>query len=730
MTPSDPVPTSPPDAGPPPRLAERRSGKDRRALEMERAARKAAEASLVREMALSRASAILMSGTADPFPEILAAVGEATGVSRTYLFRIESSARSGERLRNTHEWCARGVSPQIHRLQELEAGDFLWWTERLRSGEPAAVEDVGKLGEEARAEREILESQGIQATLAMPLLSREGDLLGFMGFDDVERPRAWSGEDRRALRTICEMVTRELERREAEETLRKSEERYRLATRATRDVVYDWDLPTGTLLLSPAVHSVLAHSAPPLPSREWWDQRIHPEDRDPVLGRRERALAEESAWEGEYRFRRGDGGYARVLDRGYVVRNPEGAPIRMVGVVSDLTERYTMEERLRHSQKMEAVGRLAGGVAHDFNNILAVILGSTEFLLDDTPPGDPRHADLVELGAAARHGASLTGQLLALSRKQVLEERPLDLEAVVEAMERLLQRVLGENIALSWQRGGVPLTVMADRSQLEQVLLNLAINARDAMPSGGRLRITTRHERILHPVVTGSGLLDPGPHAVLEVADSGEGMDPGTLPRIFEPFFTTKPDGRGTGLGLATVYGIVQQSGGHIQVESEPEEGTTFIVHFPLLDHSEPPSPPPEEVPERAHPEAPSGKNLLVVEDEPAVATLLRRGLEGAGYSVQVAHHPTEAVRLMAEMERPVHLVITDVMLPGMGGPELAAILRREHPSLQVLFISGHPGPFASGTDIPPSAFLRKPFGVDQLLGKVAKLFTAGVPAT
>jgi two-component system, cell cycle sensor histidine kinase and response regulator CckA len=722
---------------PPTSEPERRTGSDRRTLEAERVARQEVEASLIRETALSRASALLTSGSDDALPEILGIVGEATRVSRTYLFRITETEGGETRLHNTHEWCAEGISAQIHLLGDMPADAFPWWMKRLKERETLAVPDVSLLGEEARAEREILESQGIQAVLAMPLLSRQGALLGFMGFDEVTGPRRWTSADQRALGTIAQMVARELERRAGEEALRKSEERYRLATLATRDVVYDWDVSKGDLLLSTAVRSALGHSLHGMARRDWWDGKIHPSDLGPVLEARSRALADEEFWEGEYRVLRGDGEYAQVLDRGYIVRGESGEPVRMVGAVSDVSERRDMEERLRHAHKMEALGRLAGGVAHDFNNILSVILGSTEFLLEATALEDPRHPDLLELRTAARHGASLTGQLLALGRRQVLEERALELEGVVKDMERLLTRVLGADIELRAVHKGADLPVMADRNQLEQVLLNLAINARDAMPSGGTLRISTDEFRVDTAMKTVSGTLLRGRYARLEVEDGGEGMGPELLQRIFEPFFTTKADGKGTGLGLATVYGIIQQSGGRIQVVSAPGSGTTFTIYLPLLPaeggmslgagKEGPEAAPGEKGAEAGRrgvgtAPAPESHTILVVEDDPAVAALVRRALKRSRYDVLVAHSAEEALETLRDRVTPLDLLITDVLLPGMAGPDLATRLRIEDPGLRVLFISGHPGAFADGIVLHPSAFLRKPFSIDEFLARVDDL--------
>jgi two-component system, cell cycle sensor histidine kinase and response regulator CckA len=682
-------------------------------------------------------------------------VGEATRVSRAYLFRVLTSDGGPTFYRNTHEWCAPGVPPEIQRLQRVEEALVPWWAARVSSGQSIVVEDVSGLPPEAEAERQLLSIQGIRAVLAMPLRTRRGAFLGFMGFDDTSGPRAWSDQDRQALEVIAHMVSRELERRDAEEVLRRSEERHRLATLATRDVVYDWDIPSGELVVSSAIRSVVGHALPEIPNRGWWDGRIHPEDRGRVVGERDRALAKAGSWEGEYRFLRGDGSHAHVLDRGYIVRDEEDRPVRMVGTVSDLSERMQMEERLRQSQKMEALGRLAGGVAHDFNNLLSVILGSAGLLLEDTPPSDPRHGELLELRAAARQGASLTGQLLAVSRTQVLEPRSLDLRQVVADMERLLARLLGPSIELEAARWKRPLPVLADRSRLEQVLLNLVINARDAMPRGGRLRIVTEEVEAGTPLDTVSGRLAPGRHASLRVEDSGEGVDPALLPRIFEPFFTTKGTGRGTGLGLATVYGIVQQSGGRVHVAATPGGGATFTVYLPLLAEgveaggSGPTDPgiqgtgrlasapvpgndvSRETVTPGAAPDVRTSRGgtpltFLLVEDDSGVAGLIRRALERAGHRVLVTHHPTEAEELFRTGSASVDLLITDVLLPDLSGPELATRLRELDPGLRILFISGHPGSHAGEVEaVPgPGAFLWKPFSIEELQERIEELLS------
>jgi signal transduction histidine kinase/CheY-like chemotaxis protein len=375
------------------------------------------------------------------------------------------------------------------------------------------------------------------------------------------------------------------------------------------------------------------------------------------------------------------------------------------------------QHQLLHSQKMEAVGRLAGGVAHDFNNLLTVIRGRAEYLSDSLPADDPlrREADLIlETGDRA---AALTRQLLTLSRKQVRRLTRLDLDAVVAAMEEMLLRTIGEDVAVELVLGGDVGHVLADGSQVEQVVLNLAVNARDAMPRGGTLTIRTGEAVV---AADGHPAPPPGRYVTLEVRDTGVGMDEATRQRIFEPFFTTKDPGKGTGLGLATVYAVVQQSGGHVEVESAPGQGATFRVYLPRMEDG-------------VEPETPGGppagpdtgrETILLVEDEAAVRRLAREGLGARGYRVLEAAKGAEALELAAQHRGPIHLLLTDVVMPGMSGAEVAARIVALRPTTQMLYVSGYPddalGPH--GVLAPGIAFLAKPFTVGELARKVRQV--------
>jgi PAS domain S-box-containing protein len=372
------------------------------------------------------------------------------------------------------------------------------------------------------------------------------------------------------------------------------------------------------------------------------------------------------------------------------------------------------EEQLRHAQKMDAVGRLAGAVAHDFNNLLTAILGYADLLVRDMPENDPRQREAEEIRRAAQRASALTRQLLAFSRKQILAPRVLDPRQLVNDMRPMLRRLVREDIALEVELAADTPRVCADAAHLEQVVVNLVVNARDAMPQGGRLTLTTRAERLAASDAERLAVT-PGEYAVLSVADTGHGMDERTLGQIFEPFFTTKGQEQGTGLGLTTVYGIVRQSGGTIRVDSEPGRGSTFEVLIPAtLAPIESPADPPAGAASRGN------EIVLLVEDESAVRRLAFEILAGAGYHVLSAEDPESALRLAAAHGRDIDILVTDVVMPGMNGRQLHDALRRTRPHLRTLFISGYPDDAAlTDGSAGPGAVLAKPFSSSELLARV-----------
>jgi PAS domain S-box-containing protein len=382
-----------------------------------------------------------------------------------------------------------------------------------------------------------------------------------------------------------------------------------------------------------------------------------------------------------------------------------------LALVRDTTARRELEDRLRHSQKMEAVGRLAGGVAHDFNNLLTVINGYTDVLLDQIAQDTATHADLVMVREAGDRAAALTAQLLAFSRRTIIAPKPLNLNVVVERLAKMCKRIIGEDIALETQLDPDLGSVMADAGQIEQVVMNLVVNARDAMPRGGKLTITTSNSRT-----------SDGRYVCLAVSDTGEGMTDEIRARVFEPFFTTKPQGQGSGLGLATAYGIVEQASGQIRVDSTLGAGSSFSVILPVTDAAEVPPP---LIPR----ERPRGtETVLLAEDEDAVRRLVQRALELHGYSVLPARSGEEAEQIERSHLGPIHLLITDVVMPGMGGRQLADTVKSRRPQLKILYMSGYTNDevVRHGVILARDAFLQKPFTPTRLVAMVRAAFAGG----
>lgn len=407
-----------------------------------------------------------------------------------------------------------------------------------------------------------------------------------------------------------------------------------------------------------------------------------------------------------------DGKYASVEGRAYIVRGEDGAPTRVIGAITDRSQQQSLEEQLRQSQKMEAVGRLAGGIAHDFNNILTVIRMSSEFLLADLPEGHDSRHEATEIVKASDRASALTRQLLTFSRHQVLNPRTVVLNEVIAGIQGMIRRVVPENIELRTELDPKLDPITADTGQLEQVILNLVINAADAMPGGGRLDI--RSSNVEADSAFSSGHLDvaPGCYVCMTVSDTGHGMDKDTVSRIFEPFYTTKPVGKGTGLGLATVHGIVTQTGGYIWVYSEPGQGTTFKIFIPRSYEAARPI-----TPRSVRRLMPATETILLVEDEASTREAVERSLVRAGYRVVLAENGAEALELAMANGNEIDVVLTDSMMPEMGGLELAARLKEARPEIRVLMMSGYTEQTTTsrfGNSEHP--FIEKPFSTANLL--------------
>ncbi len=513
-------------------------------------------------------------------------------------------------------------------------------------------------------------------------------------------------------------------RRQIEERTR-IEEDLRLVLRATTDVVWTWDLAADSVTWSDALEKRFGYAQENIEKNiAWRNERVHNDDRFRVVtGLRRATESDAEFWSDEFRFRRHDGTYATVIDHAYIARDAFGVAVRLIGAMVDVTDRRDVELRLLQAQKMEAMGRLAGGVAHDFNNLLVSIMGFSELLLERLPRENPMRADLEEINRAGKQAAGLTRQLLAFSRKQVFQPKVLDLNAVVSGMEKMLRRLIGENIELRAAfENGLP-RIRADRGQIEQVVLNLVVNARDAMPNGGRVELETA--AATHPFPQEGGGLARARCVRLTVRDSGTGMDEATRQRIFEPFFTTKPTGQGTGLGLSTVYGIVQQSGGVIEVVSTPGQGARFDIFLPRAD---------EVTVERNESEeglplVGGTETVLLVEDEASVRNFVTSVLRAGGYKVIEADCADDALARLSAHDDGLDLLITDVIMPGMSGPDLAALVRTRRPELRVLFMSGYSEtPLDVVTARPGNGFMQKPFAPRALAYRVREVLDGPSP--
>jgi PAS domain S-box-containing protein len=639
------------------------------------------------------------------------------------------------------------------------------------------------------------------------------------------------------------------DQRRAERAVRSTDERYKFVAKATNDVIWDWDIKTNALVWNDAVETVFGHRQNRIfPEIQWWYDHIHPDDRERVVAGIHAVIdGGGTSWSDHYRYRRADGKYANVMDRGYIARDASGSAVRMIGAMTDvteksrseaairfqaqllnavqqavvatdaegqvifwnsfaeklygwtaaeavgkpieeltpspflrehaeaiadkaaageswtgeflvegktgkafpallttspvrdesgtvlgfvrvsidLTERRNLEEQFRQSQKMDAVGRLAGGIAHDFNNLLTVIRLNTEIIMEGFDPTDPRSEDVKQIRAAAERASALTRQLLAFSRKQILQPRVLDLNSVVNTVEPMLRRLIGEDITISSScsaRG----YIVADPGQLEQILVNLVVNARDAMPQGGIISIETGNVELDETYTSEHAPVIPGRYVMLAVGDNGVGMSRDIREHAFDPFFTTKEAGKGTGLGLATVYGIVKQSGGYVWIYSEPGLGTTLKLYFPEVSAAT--AFKAEEYKAVPKEGARGSETILLVEDEEAVRGLTSRILEKQGYRVIAAQHGKEAMDIATKEEGRIDLVLTDIVMPGMNGRGLVERLAGIRPRIKSLYMSGYTDDdiVRRGFVEPSKSFLQKPFTSEALLRTVRKVLDEG----
>jgi PAS domain S-box-containing protein len=566
-----------------------------------------------------------------------------------------------------------------------------------------------------------LQPSGITATLDAPI-RRGGRTVGVVSHEHVGGARVWTAEEQQFAGSVGDIAALALDAadlQEAQAALRDSEARYRAAFEEAAVGLAEVAPDGHFLQVNRRLCEMLGYSAAELLRADFM-QLTHPNDvagdlkpyRDTLAGKLR-------SYQREKRYIRKDGSTLHIYLTTALVRDGQGNPKYFVSVMEDLTQRKELEQRLLQSQKMDAIGRLAGGVAHDFNNLLSVMLGYVQLVQVSLPDGDSRRADLEEVRRAGARAADLSRQLLAFARKQVIEPRVISLNDLVGAMEQMLRRLIGEDVELVTKLAPDLDAVRVDPGQIEQVILNLAVNARDAMANGGQLLIETTNVTLGEPYISAHAEVAPGHYVQISVSDTGSGMSREVLSRLFEPFFTTKEQGKGTGLGLATCYGIVKQTGGHIWVYSEVGHGSTFKIylppaHKPLEPQAEAPRPAP----------AFGTETILLVEDEAPVRSMVSRMLQLSGYTVLSAGDGAAALEVAAAHRGQIDLLVADVVMPRMGGRKLAEALRKTRPSLRVLYVSGYTEDSAvlkSQLD-DGAAFLGKPFEVDALAQRVREV--------
>jgi two-component system cell cycle sensor histidine kinase/response regulator CckA len=525
--------------------------------------------------------------------------------------------------------------------------------------------------------------------------------------------------DKEVLNSISRQIAATIHHKHNEQTLRRSELRYRSLVQTAVYGIYRSRLQGEFLDVNPALIGMLGYGSA-------LEVLALDPKKDVFLDSAEYTrLVDEFQRTGrvdgfEVRWKRNDGAAITVRISGRAVASEHEPADVLEAIAEDITERRVLEDQFRQSQKMEAVGRLAGGIAHDFNNLLTVVSGYTEVLLEQLSPANPLHAKAEAIQQASDRATTLTRQLLAFSRKQLLQLKVVDVNAIVQDMERLLRPLIGEDIELTTHLAPSIGCTRADAGQLEQVIMNLVVNAKDAMTRGGKISISTASVTLDESYRPENTFIKHGPYVMISVSDTGHGMDRETQARIFEPFFTTKEKGKGTGLGLSTVYGIIKQSGGYVFVQSEQGRGTVFTMYFPRIDE-------PTETAGAAPATLTAGggsETILLVEDEESVRQLIRETLESRGYQVLEAGNGQAALALAALRSDTIHLVITDVVMPGLSGHELVQQLLTVRPKTKVLYLSGHAQEAVSTSLAPegPQAFLQKPFTLQNLSRKVREV--------
>ncbi len=587
----------------------------------------------------------------------------------------------------------------------------------LRTGEPLLCTPEVAQQMQRRGEVELTGKPPLH-WLGVPLKVNH-HVLGAIVLKSYSKNTRFSEHDKEVLTLVSQQLAAAIDRKRNEQALRRSEVRYRSLVQTAVYGIYRSSLDGRFLDVNPALIGMLGYNSAVeiLALDPQKDVFVDPAEYTRLVDEFRRSGRMDGF---EVRWKRKDGGIITVRISGRAVAGGDEPSDVLEAIAEDITERRLLEDQFRQAQKMEAVGRLAGGIAHDFNNLLMVISGYTEVLLDQLTLGHPLHAKAEAIQQASDRASTLTRQLLAFSRRQLLELKVIDVNAIVTDMERLLRPLIGEDIELTTTLAPAVGCTRADAGQLEQVIMNLVVNAKDAMPNGGKICIRTASVTLDDSYRPENTFIKNGPYVMISVSDNGQGMDRETQARIFEPFFTTKEKGKGTGLGLSTVYGIIKQSGGYVFVQSEIGRGTVFTIYFPRVDE---PSETRGDLPVSLA-AAGGTETVLLVEDEDSVRQLVRETLESRGYRILEAANGPAALTVAANHPDQIHLVITDVVMPGLNGHELVQQLQPARPGIKVLYLSGY-AQDAFSTPLAPDAqktFLQKPFTLQSLARKVREI--------
>lgn len=656
--------------------------------------------------------------------ELVSLLGQSLDVSRCYVF---THHHEKDLTDNTVEWTAPGITPQIDNLQGVPTNAIPWWIKTLMQGEDIRFSNVEDIPDEGT--KNVLRAQDIVSILAIPLFIGKR-YYGFIGFDECRHRREWTQQERDVLAEVVRILMGVW----ADEELRQSEQRFKGILQNVATVAVQGYALDGTVRYwNRASEAFYGYSAEEVIGRNMLELGFIPPSMRDDLRTEIRRVAETGQVPPAYELEltRKDGSPIPIYSS-YALVDVPGQETEFFCIDIDLSdqkrieaEREQLERQFIQAQKMESIGRLAGGVAHDFNNMLMVILGEAEMALDRSNVTGELRESLKEIQNAAQRSADLTRQLLAFARKQTISPRVLDLNETVEGMLNMLRRLIGEHIVLEWQPEEGVGKVFIDPSQVDQMLANLCVNARDAITDTGRITIETRSVTIRAPVTNPNDTILPGQYALVAVSDDGCGIDAADRSQLFDLFFTTKETGKGTGLGLAMIYGIVKQNRGHIEVKSEPGHGSTFNIYLPKHTAQQNTQ---SEQKQTATPPTKGTATILLAEDEPAILTTTSRLLKGMGYTVIPAATPGEAIQRARAHQGEIDLLITDVVMPEMNGRDLAKNLLPLYPDIKCLFMSGYTADIIAHQGILNEGvhFIQKPYKKSDLAAKIREALGEG----